>query len=58
MQKAIDLYNPLGFYHLAEDFYRAAIISAQTDDRKDNRLHFKLVLYHLHIHSWAESRAP
>jgi hypothetical protein len=46
----IDRFAPLGFYHLAEDFYRAAVRSASLEDAKP-RLHYSLVLYHLHTHS-------
>ena len=46
----IDRYAPLGFYHLAEDFYRAAVHSAEESEHFP-RLHYKLVLYHLHTHS-------
>jgi hypothetical protein len=50
MPDEIDRYGPLGFYHLAEDFYRAAVHSASLKDTKP-RLHYNLVLYHLHTHS-------
>jgi hypothetical protein len=50
MPDEIDRYAPLGFYHLAEDFYRAAVHSASLQDTKP-RLHYSLVLYHLHTHS-------
>lgn len=50
MPTEIDRYSPLGFYHLAEDFHRAAVHSAHLKDTKP-RLHYHLVLYHLHAHS-------
>lgn len=50
MPDEIERYGPMGFYHLAEDFYRAAIHSAGLQDTKP-RLHYSLVLYHLHAHS-------
>jgi hypothetical protein len=46
----IDRYSPLGFYHLAEDFHRAAVHSSALRETKP-RLHYGLVLYHLHTHS-------
>jgi hypothetical protein len=50
MTDGIDRYGPLGFYHLAEDFCRAAVHSANLENTKP-RLHYNLVLYHLHTHS-------
>ncbi|TYO61033.1 hypothetical protein FXV83_40335, partial [Bradyrhizobium hipponense] len=50
MPDEIDRYGPLGFYHLAEDFCRAAVHSASLENSKP-RLHYNLVLYHLHTHS-------
>lgn len=50
MPEDIERYHPIGFYHLAEDFYRAAAHSAQLNEGK-SRLHYDLVLYHLHTHS-------
>lgn len=49
MPDEIDRYGPLGFYHLADDFYRAAVHSASLQDTKP-RLHYSLVLYHLQPH--------
>jgi len=46
----IERYGALGFYHLAEDFHRAAVRSAGLNETKP-RLHYDLVLYHLHTHS-------
>jgi hypothetical protein len=50
MPDEIDRYGPLGFYHLAVDFCRAAVHSANLENTKP-RLHYNLVLYHLHAHS-------
>lgn len=50
MLNEINRYVPLGFCHLAEDFYRAAVHSASLQDTKP-RLHYGLVLHHLHAHS-------
>jgi hypothetical protein len=46
----VDGCHPLGFYLLAEDFYRAAVQCAASKDCLPN-LHYNLVLYHLHAHS-------
>src|SRR5262249_10803610 len=51
MAKDIDRYSPLGFYNLAEDFYRVAALARDAVTRKHVRLRYHLVLYHLHTHS-------
>ena len=42
---------PLGFYHLAEDFYRSAKLTAEANEKRSVLLHYGHVPYHLHTHS-------
>jgi len=51
MAENIDRYNPLGFYNLAEDFYRAAAVCQAAVENRRIRLRYDFVLYHLHTHS-------
>jgi len=45
-------HSPLGFYNLAEDFYRSAIHIAAGTRERHLRLHFQdNVSYYLHTHS-------
>jgi len=49
--KDIDRHNPLGFYHLAEDFFRAARYVSRGEGSTAIKLHFSFVAHHLHAHS-------
>ena len=51
MNEAIDHHAPLGFYNLAEDFYKAAILCANARDKREVRFLFSHVPYYLHSHS-------
>jgi hypothetical protein len=47
----IDRHSALGFYNLAEDFYRAGVHIADSQERRDLKLRFSHVPYYLHTHS-------
>jgi len=47
----IDRYAPLGFYNLAEDFYKAAALCAAAHDKRTVQFRFSHVPYYLHTHS-------
>jgi hypothetical protein len=47
-----DRHSPLGTYHLAEDFFKAAVQLAAAQDNGQLRLRFAtLIHFHLHCHS-------
>jgi hypothetical protein len=51
VNKTIDRHAPVGFYNLAEDFYKAAILCATAREERTVRLKFSHVPYYLHTHS-------
>ena len=51
MNETIDRYAPIGFYNLAEDFYKAAMLCAAAHEKRTVRFKFSHVPYHLHTHS-------
>jgi len=51
VNETIDRYAPIGFYNLAEDFYKAAMLCAAAHEKRTVRFKFSHVPYHLHTHS-------
>ena len=51
MNETIDRHAPIGFYNLAEDFYKAAILCAKAREQRAVRFRFSHVPYYLHTHS-------
>ena len=51
MQETIDRHAPIGFYNLAEDFYKAAILCAAAREERTVQFKFSHVPYYLHTHS-------
>jgi hypothetical protein len=51
VNETIDRHAPVGFYNLAEDFYKAAILCATAREERTVRLKFSHVPYYLHTHS-------
>jgi hypothetical protein len=47
----IDRHAPIGFYNLAEDFYKAASLCAEANETRTVRFRFSHVPYYLHTHS-------
>jgi hypothetical protein len=47
----IDRHAPIGFYNLAEDFYKAANLCAEANETRTVRFRFSHVPYYLHTHS-------
>jgi hypothetical protein len=51
VNETIDRHAPVGFYNLAEDFYKAAILCATAREERTARFKFSHVPYYLHTHS-------
>jgi hypothetical protein len=51
VHETIDRHAPVGFYNLAEDFYKAAILCATGREERTVRFKFSHVPYYLHTHS-------
>jgi hypothetical protein len=51
VHETIDRHAPIGFYNLAEDFYKAAILCATAREERTVRFKFGHVPYYLHTHS-------
>ena len=51
MNETIDRHAPIGFYNLAEDFYKAAILCAAAREEGTVQFKFSHVPYYLHTHS-------
>jgi len=47
----IDRHAPIGFYNLAEDFYKAAALCTNAHSERTVRFRFGHVPYYLHTHS-------
>ena len=51
MNETIDRHAPIGFYNLAEDFYKAANLCTTARKERSVRFKFSHVPYYLHTHS-------